>query len=51
MQDFELIEIRGGAIRFGSTFLNSVSRMLNTITDLGRTVGTSIRMLISGRRC
>lgn len=51
MQDFELIEIRGGAIRFNSTLLNAVSRLLNTITDLGRTVGTSIRMITSGRRC
>lgn len=51
MKDEELIEIKGGSIRFGSTLLNSVSRILNTITDLGRTVGTSIRMLVSGRRC
>ena len=51
MKKEELIEINGGSIRFGSTFLNSVSRALNTITDLGRTVGTAIRMLVTGRRC
>ena len=45
----ELHEISGGA--FTATFLNAFSRAVNTILDFGRTVGTSIRMIISGKRC
>ena len=47
----ELHFIVGGAFNFNSTFLNSAVRGFNTILDLGRTVGTAIRMLISGKRC
>lgn len=51
MNEFELQEVVGGAFNWNSTALNAISRGINTILDLGRTVGTSIRMLISGKRC
>ena len=35
----------------GAACLNAASRALTTIMDFGRTVGTSIRMLVSGKRC
>lgn len=47
----ELITIYGGSFSFTATFLNSMSRAVNTILDLGRTLGTSIRMLRYGHRC
>ena len=50
MTNHELISISGGAW-LTSTFLNSASRALTTIMDFGRSVGTSIRMLVTGKRC
>ena len=50
MSDQELMIITGGGW-FSATFLNAASRALNTVMDFGRTVGTSIRMLLSGTRC
>ena len=50
MTDQELIVISGGGW-LTATFLNAVSRALTTIADLGRSVGTSIRMIVSGKRC
>jgi len=35
-----LINIKGGAI--SSTLLNAFSRLISTVIDLGRTVGSSI---------
>ena len=46
----ELMIISGGGW-LTATFLNAASRALNTIMDFGRTVGTSIRMFVSGKRC
>lgn len=51
ISDKELYVIRGGAFSFSATFLNSVSRFINAALDAGRTLGTSIRMLMSGRKC
>lgn len=50
MADQELMLITGGGW-LTATFLNAASRALTTIMDFGRTVGTSIRMLVSGKRC
>ena len=49
MSEQELIATVGGAIT--ATWLNSLSRIINTICDLGRTVGTAINMIFSGRKC
>lgn len=50
MTNQELIVISGGGW-LSASFLNAASRALNTIMDFGRTVGTSIRMLVSGQKC
>ena len=47
----ELIVISGGAFKLTQSLLNSFSRAFNTVLDFGRTVGTTIRMLVSGKRC
>jgi hypothetical protein len=49
--DKELYAIVGGSFSFTATFLNSMSRCINTVLEAGRTFGTSIRMLLSGRSC
>ena len=50
MTEQELILITGGGW-FSATLLNAASRALTTVMDFGRTVGTSIRMLVTGKRC
>ena len=49
ISDVKLCEIKGGGIT--ATLLNAFSRGVNTVLDFGRTVGTSIYMIISGKRC
>ena len=49
MNDLELQQIVGGGL--SATFFNAISRSINTLLDFGRTIGTSIRMIISGKRC
>lgn len=51
MNNEELIVITGGAFKLTQTLLNSLSRALTTILDFGRTVGTSIRMIVTGKIC
>lgn len=50
MTNEELMIINGGGW-LTATFLNAASRALTTIMDFGRTVGSSIRMLVSGKKC
>ena len=51
IENCELYQIIGGKITFSATLVNAFSRSVNTILDLGRTLGTSIRMIRSGKRC
>ncbi len=43
LQELELYEIKGGGI--STTLLNSIARLITTVLDLGRTVGSSIRRI------
>lgn len=48
----QALEIRGGISKLISgTFLNSISRVITTLLDLGRSLGSSLRMLKSGKKC
>lgn len=48
----ELQEIKGGAgSNFNATFFNAIARCLSTLADIGRSLGTSIRMLFTGKVC
>ena len=51
MSNQELIMVRGGGFMVSSTYLNSLARVINSVLELGRTFGTSIRMFISGKKC
>ena len=50
MTDKELVLISGGSW-LTAAFLNSFSRAITTVMDFGRSVGTSIRMIVTGKRC
>ncbi len=49
LEEQELFQIKGGAIT--ATFFNSIARLINTVLDLGRTVGSSIRRIYSKNYC
>lgn len=46
----ELLEIVGG-INITGSFLNSIYKCVNTIMDVGRSLGSAIRRAISGSMC
>jgi len=45
----DLIKVRGGGIT--ATLLNSLSRLVETILNLGQLVGSSIRRSMSKKSC
>lgn len=45
----ELVETKGGAIT--ASLLNAVSRGVNTIYELGRNIGSTIRRISTGKYC
>lgn len=47
----ELMQIDGGASWFSAALLNAGARAVNTLLDLGRSLGTSIRRLVNGSYC
>ncbi len=51
MNNEELINVYGGGFSFTATWLNAIARTINTIMDIGRSVGTSLRMIFSGTKC
>lgn len=50
MTNKELINIVGGGW-ISATLMNAAARVVNTALELGRSLGTSIRMAFSGRSC
>ncbi len=49
LKEIELYEIKGGAV--SATLLNSMARIISTVLELGRTVGSSIRRIYSKNYC
>jgi predicted nucleic acid-binding Zn ribbon protein len=45
----EKLQVNGGALT--SSMLNAIARLVSTIYDLGRAVGSSIRRASSGNTC
>ena len=50
LNDYELNYIVAGSSLSG-TLINSVSKLINTLLDLGRNVGSAIRYWRSGKTC
>lgn len=48
-QKEELLNIVGGAI--SGTMINAIVRAVNAVLEVGRSLGTAIRMIASGARC
>jgi len=49
MSKEELVTIYGGAI--SGNFLNYLSKLITTILDIGRTIGSAINYMRNGRTC
>lgn len=49
LKETDLCNITGGAIT--ATLFNSIARLINTVLDLGRTVGSSIRRIYTRNYC
>lgn len=47
----ELILISGGAFSWSASMLNAISRGIETVFNIGRSIGTSIRMIFSRKVC
>ena len=51
LSDNELTEIIGGATSISGTFINSISKLISTLLDLGRSIGSAIRYAKSKNKC
>lgn len=47
----ELIMIVGGSSSLSGTFINSISKLITTLLDLGRSIGSAIRYARSKKIC
>ncbi|MDD2409173.1 MAG: hypothetical protein PHD03_00410 [Bacilli bacterium] len=50
LENTEMLKIVGG-INISGTLLNSIAKLLSTLFDIGRAIGSAISMSKSGRRC
>jgi len=50
LTDEECLLVSGG-FTFSGSLLNGIYRSINSLLDLGRSIGTSLRMLKEGRIC
>lgn len=49
MTNDELISVNGGAV--SGNFLNYLSKIITTIFDIGRSIGSAINYLRKGKTC
>lgn len=51
IEDRELVQITGGGTSLSSSLLNSISKVVSTLFDLGRNVGSAIRYALGHKTC
>lgn len=49
LENYKLVEITGGV--WNASFMNAAVRLISSLIDIGRMIGSSIRMAVSGRFC
>ena len=47
----ELMDIMGGASSLTAAFLNAAARTIETVMNVGRSLGSAIRRAFSGKVC
>lgn len=50
MKNIDLFEVKGGT-NISGTFINSIAKIISSFLEIGRTIGTALRMIKSGRKC
>ena len=50
MNDIEMLNIKGG-MSINGNLLSAISRMLNLVLEIGRSIGSSISRYKSGNKC
>ena len=51
LENNDMLVIYGGSTAFSGTLLSSIAKLMNTVLDVGRTIGTAIRMVVTGKKC
>lgn len=51
LDDKRLICVVGGATQISGTLLNSISKLITTLLDVGRAIGSAIRYKVSNYTC
>ena len=51
LNDRELYNVIGGASVFSATLVNAVARLIDTVIEAGRLLGTAVHMFIYGKSC
>lgn len=52
MNNNELINTIGGAVSYTSaSFLNALARGINALYNLGKSLGSAMKTVISGKKC
>ena len=51
LKDKELMNIEGGANWLTASFFNAASRAVDTLMNVGRSLGSAIRRAFSGKVC
>lgn len=51
LKDKELMSIEGGANWLTASFINAAARAIDTLMDVGRSLGSAIRRAFSGNVC
>lgn len=45
----ELMKVTGGSI--SASFLNAIARGIDTVLEIGRSLGSALRRFLSGKKC
>ena len=51
LKDIELMDIMGGANWISASFINAAARAIDTLMNVGRSLGSAIRRAFSGKVC
>ena len=51
LKEEEMKKVEGGSVDIGSALLNAISKVVETIYNLGDALGSSIRRLIEDENC
>lgn len=51
LDNMELMNVKGGSNFISATFIAAITRAGNLLLDLGRSLGTSLRRIVSDNVC